>query len=64
MRRSLILVDHSAGDIPEAVGYVRELLDGFGADWFLCGGWAADARCAPGIRGLSTSGSDSGVPGT
>jgi hypothetical protein len=29
--------------VPEAVAYVRELLIGFGAPWFLCGGWAADA---------------------
>jgi hypothetical protein len=39
------MVDHSAGDAPPpaAVAYVRDLLDGFGAAWFLCGGWAADA---------------------
>ena len=29
--------------VPEAVAYVRDLLAGFGAPWFLCGGWAADA---------------------
>jgi hypothetical protein len=32
-----------AAPVPDAVRYVRDLLDGFGADWFLCGGWAADA---------------------
>jgi hypothetical protein len=29
--------------VPEAVAYVRDLLVGFDAPWFLCGGWAADA---------------------
>jgi hypothetical protein len=29
--------------VPEAVAYVRDLLAGFGAAWFLCGGWAVDA---------------------
>jgi hypothetical protein len=29
--------------VPEAVAYVRDLLRGFGAPWFLCGGWAVDA---------------------
>ncbi len=41
------MVDQSsqrpASPVPAPVGYVRDLLDGFGADWFLCGGWAADA---------------------
>lgn len=32
-----------ATPVPEAVGYVRDLLHGFGPSWFLCGGWAADA---------------------
>jgi hypothetical protein len=29
--------------VPEAVGYVRDLLAGLRCRWFLCGGWAADA---------------------
>jgi hypothetical protein len=29
--------------VPEAVRYVRDLLDGFGSPWYLCGGWAADS---------------------
>jgi hypothetical protein len=29
--------------VPHAVAYVRDLLAGFKAPWFLCGGWAADA---------------------
>jgi hypothetical protein len=29
--------------VPEAVGYVRDLLHGFDRPWFLCGGWAVDA---------------------
>lgn len=33
----------TAMPVPEAVAYVRDLLTGFGAPWFLCGGWAADA---------------------
>jgi hypothetical protein len=33
----------SVTPVPEAVAYVRDLLAGFGAPWFLCGGWAADA---------------------
>jgi hypothetical protein len=41
------MVDRSsrqtATPVPEAVAYVRDLLAGFGAPWFLCGGWAADA---------------------
>src|SRR5688500_6169036 len=32
-----------AGPVPEPVAYVRDLLAGFDAPWFLCGGWAADA---------------------
>jgi hypothetical protein len=28
--------------VPEAVAYVRDLLTGLDACWFLCGGWAAD----------------------
>lgn len=28
---------------PEPVAYVRDLLQGLAAPWFLCGGWAADA---------------------
>lgn len=28
---------------PEPVAYVRDLLHGLGAPWFLCGGWAVDA---------------------
>jgi aminoglycoside-2''-adenylyltransferase len=32
-----------AGPPPAPVVYVRELLAGFGATWFLCGGWAVDA---------------------
>jgi len=35
--------DHSSPPVPDAVAYVRDLLAGFGATWFLCGGWAADA---------------------
>ena len=36
--------DHShKSATPDAVAYVRDLLAGFGAAWFLCGGWAADA---------------------
>ncbi|MFD0742455.1 nucleotidyltransferase domain-containing protein [Phytohabitans flavus] len=27
----------------QPVSYVRDLLDGFGPPWFLCGGWAADS---------------------
>src|SRR4051812_102990 len=41
------MVDRSAQEVatpvPDAVGYVRDLLVGFGSPWFLCGGWAADA---------------------
>jgi hypothetical protein len=41
------MVDPSAQQaataVPEAVRYVGDLLSGFGAPWFLCGGWAADA---------------------
>jgi hypothetical protein len=41
------MVDRSAQEtampVPNAVAYVRDLLIGFGAPWFLCGGWAADA---------------------
>jgi hypothetical protein len=33
----------TATPVPEAVAYVRDLLSAFGAPWFLCGGWAADA---------------------
>jgi hypothetical protein len=29
--------------VPEPVAYVRDLLQGFGPAWFLCGGWAVDA---------------------
>lgn len=40
------MVDLCSGEpvthLPEAVGYVRDLLLGFGSRWFLCGGWAAD----------------------
>jgi hypothetical protein len=37
---------HSPGTatcVPRPVAYVRDLLDGLDAPWFLCGGWAADA---------------------
>jgi hypothetical protein len=41
------MVDRStrqaAALVPEAVAYVRDLLAGFDAAWFLCGGWAVDA---------------------
>jgi hypothetical protein len=37
--------------VPEAVAYVRDLLDGFGAPWFLCGGWAVDAWLGRQTRG-------------
>jgi hypothetical protein len=30
-------------EVPEPVAYIRDTLSGFGAAWFLCGGWAADA---------------------
>ncbi|MFI7611177.1 nucleotidyltransferase domain-containing protein [Nonomuraea terrae] len=33
----------TAAPVPRAVAYVRDLLDGFGPAWVLCGGWAADA---------------------
>jgi hypothetical protein len=29
--------------VPQAVAYVRDLLDGLGVPWLLSGGWAADA---------------------
>lgn len=32
-----------ATPVPQAVAYVRDLLGGLGAPWFLCGGWAVDA---------------------
>jgi hypothetical protein len=35
--------DEPPASVPQAVAYVRRLLAGFGAPWFLCGGWAADA---------------------
>jgi hypothetical protein len=41
------MVDRSSGEtagpVPEPVAYVRDLLQGFGHPWFLCGGWAVDA---------------------
>src|SRR5690349_1747396 len=41
------MVDRSAQQaatpVPEAVGYVRDLLTGFGPSWSLCRGWAGDA---------------------
>src|SRR3954454_364598 len=33
----------TAASVPEAVAYVRDLFEGFGAPWLLCGGWAADS---------------------
>src|SRR5215475_5170761 len=33
----------TANGVPEPVAYVRDLLHGLGAQWFLCGGWAVDA---------------------
>jgi hypothetical protein len=39
------MADRSSREtVPEAVAYVRDLLIGFDRPWFLCGGWAADAR--------------------
>ncbi len=35
--------DRTALPVPEPVAYVRDLLRGIAAPWFLCGGWAADA---------------------
>ncbi|PZG03080.1 hypothetical protein C1J01_46610 [Nonomuraea aridisoli] len=49
MRHAAQATDHhtvdepSSREVPEAVAYVRDLLDGLGAAWVLCGGWAADA---------------------
>jgi hypothetical protein len=37
------MADRSSRELPEAVAYVRDLLQGFGRPWFLCGGWAVDA---------------------
>jgi hypothetical protein len=33
----------TAAPVPEAVAYVRDLLDGFGRPWYVCGAWAVDA---------------------
>jgi hypothetical protein len=33
----------AAARVPQAVAYVRDLLDRFRPRWFLCGGWAIDA---------------------
>ncbi len=35
--------DRTALSVPEPVAYVRDLLRGIAAPWFLCGGWAVDA---------------------
>ncbi|MFY1669833.1 nucleotidyltransferase domain-containing protein [Plantactinospora sp. WMMB334] len=37
-------VPEAAVPVPEPVRFVCDLLIGFGSPWFLCGGWAVDAR--------------------